>query len=132
MSYDPFEIATRLPTAIYPAAPVEVFGRQQVVYVPGPGGQMVGVLKDHLPTVPASLQSAVPVSDPWPKRILAGAAAAPMVGWGGSMLFGALAGATTAIGLLAACLALGLLLRGGGGGRTVVKVNVHNNTNVRR
>lgn len=44
-----------------------------------------------------------PRVDPMAQRILAAGAAAPLIGWGGVMFFGAVAGATTGLGYAAAC-----------------------------
>lgn len=106
-------------------------------FMQGPDGQPIA-LYAHPPTAPAQpapQQPAVPDTfrrDPWPLRIGAAAVAAPAFGWGGSMLFGAIAGATTAIGMVMGCLALAFLLRGSGGGKVNVKVNVHNTVKSRR
>lgn len=65
------------------------------------------------------------------QRILAAGAVSPLIGYGGSLLFGAMAGATTAIGYAAACLLLAWLIRNSSGGSGQVKVNVHVNNSVR-
>lgn len=44
-----------------------------------------------------------PLVDPMAQRIIAAGAAAPLIGWGGSMFFGAMAGATTGLGYAAVC-----------------------------
>lgn len=66
--------------------------------------------------------------DPVTQRILAAGAVAPLFGWGGSLFFGAMAGATTALAYLAACLAAAWLMRnsGGGSGKVSVSVKVDN------
>lgn len=61
------------------------------------------------PTTPASAPP--PRVDPWAQRILAAGAASPLIGWSGSMFFGAMAGATTAIGYGAICVAGAVVLR---------------------
>jgi hypothetical protein len=106
-------------------------------FMAGADGQPIA-LYAHPPApqasaIPASLAGPAARIDPWTQRILAAGAVSPLIGWGCSMAFGALAGASTAIAYLAGCLALAYLMRssgGGGGGRTNVKVNVHNNTTV--
>lgn len=103
----------------------------------GPDGQPVALYRHPPHTTPAL--PVVPETpartgmDPVTLRILASGAAAPLFGWGASMLFGAMAGAQTALGYLAACLALAWLLRSGSGrqGAVNVRVNVNNSTTVR-
>lgn len=100
-------------------------------FMAGPDGQPIALYAHPpAPDIPASLAGPAARIDPWTQRILAAGAVSPLIGWGCSMAFGALAGASTAIAYLAGCLALAYLMRssGGGGGRTSVKVNVHNNT----
>jgi len=65
-----------------------------------------------------------PPYDPWPKRILATGAASPLVGWGGAMLFNALAGAVTALALIVTALILAKL-SGGRGQRGGDTYNTH-------
>ncbi|WP_331760686.1 hypothetical protein [Streptomyces anulatus] len=65
-----------------------------VVYVPGPGGQMVPVLREHLPTAPAIYQprdlTPQPLLDPRAQRLAAGGLLAGGAGWGaGQLLLGA-------------------------------------------
>ncbi|MFK0182323.1 hypothetical protein ACIQVR_40935 [Streptomyces xanthochromogenes] len=68
-----------------------------------------------------------PRVDPWAQRILAAGAASPLIGWSGSLFFGAMAGATTAIGYGAVCVAGAVVLRKGGKGNGVnVKVRIDN------
>lgn len=125
------------PTAIYQPAPIEATGLAELVYVTGANGQLVAVRRDSLPQAAPLYPMPVPERGPAIDRRaqqMAGAGILALgVGIGGSMLFSAIAAATTAIGLLAACLALGLLLRGGsgGGGKVNVNVRVENNTSVR-
>lgn len=77
------------------------------------------------PTQPAP--AVAPRVDPWAQRIMAAGAAAPLFGWGAAIAFDAMAGATTAIGYLAACMVAAALLRaGGGGGKTSVNVRIDN------
>ncbi|WP_098020500.1 hypothetical protein [Streptomyces sp. b62] len=84
-----------------PAAPVtgtvQLHGEQAgtVVYVPGPGGQMVPVLREHLPTAaPAVYQprdlTPQPLLDPRAQRLAAGGLLVGGAGWGaGQLLLGA-------------------------------------------
>lgn len=90
-----------------PAAPVTgtvaLSGEQPaVVYVPGPGGQMVAVLREHLPTAPAVYQprdlTPQPLLDARAQRLAAGGLLAGGVGFGGGQL---LAGLGTAVSALA-------------------------------
>jgi len=90
-----------------PAAPVtgtvSLYSEQpSVVYVPGPGGQMVAVLREHLPTAPAIYQprdlTPQPLFDARAQRIAAGGLLAGGVGFGGGQL---LAGLGTAVSALA-------------------------------
>ncbi|MFD8803667.1 hypothetical protein [Streptomyces atroolivaceus] len=90
-----------------PAAPmtgvVQLHGEQPaVVYVPGPGGQMVAVLREHLPTAPAVYQprdlTPLPLLDARAQRLAAGGLLAGGVGFGGGQL---LAGLGTAVSALA-------------------------------
>ncbi|MFH9560136.1 hypothetical protein ACH4K7_27775 [Streptomyces globisporus] len=65
-----------------------------VVYVPGPDGSMVAVLREHLPTAPAIYQprdlTPQPLFDPRAQRIAAGGLLAGGAGWGaGQLLLGA-------------------------------------------
>ncbi|MFJ8254789.1 hypothetical protein [Streptomyces sp. NPDC094466] len=64
-----------------------------VVYVPGPDGNMVAVLREHLPT-PAAYQprdlTPLPLFDPRAQRIAASGLLAGGAGWGaGQLLLGA-------------------------------------------
>ncbi len=61
--------------------------------------------------------------DPRAQIILATGAAAPLVGWGGALLFNALAGATTALGLIVVALLLARM--SGGRGRGGDTYNTH-------
>ncbi|MFI6125472.1 hypothetical protein ACIBCU_38185 [Streptomyces sp. NPDC051064] len=91
-----------------PAAPVtgtvSLYGEQAgtVVYVPGPGGQMVAVLREHLPTAPAVYQprdlTPQPLFDARAQRLAAGGLLAGGVGFGGGQL---LIGLGTAVSALA-------------------------------
>ena len=91
-----------------PAAPVtgsvSLYSEQPaIVYVPGPGGQMVAVLREHLPTAaPAVYQprdlTPVPLLDARAQRLAAGGLLAGGVGFGGGQL---LAGLGTAVSALA-------------------------------
>ncbi|MFF0408744.1 hypothetical protein [[Kitasatospora] papulosa] len=91
-----------------PAAPVtgtvSLYSEQPatVVYVPGPGGEMVAVLREHLPTAPAVYQprdlTPLPLLDARAQRLAAGGLLAGGVGFGGGQL---LAGLGTAVSALA-------------------------------
>lgn len=54
---------------------------------------------------PPSRAEAQPRVDPMAQRIMAAGCASPLIGWGGSMFFGAVAGASTGIGYAAVCCA---------------------------
>lgn len=110
-------------------------------FMQGPDGKPIALYAAPQPTaqhVQAAFAPPPPPAQPdvWPKRILCSAVAAPAFGWSASMLFGALAGATTALGYLAACIALGFLTRSsaGGGGkvRVDVRVDASQHTRIRR
>ncbi|KQX85347.1 MULTISPECIES: hypothetical protein [unclassified Streptomyces] len=90
-----------------PAAPmtgvVQLHGEQPaIVYVPGPGGQMVAVLREHLPAAPVAYQprdlTPLPLLDPRAQRLAAGGLLAGGVGFGGGQL---LIGLSTAVSALA-------------------------------
>ncbi|MFE1928695.1 hypothetical protein ACFW91_39865 [Streptomyces asoensis] len=75
---------------------VQLYGEQSgtVVYVPGPEGRMVAVLREHLPSAPAAYQprdlTPQPLIDPRAQRIAAGGLLAGGVGFGaGQLLIGA-------------------------------------------
>ena len=55
-----------------------------------------------------------PRFDPMAQRIMAAGLAAPLMGYGANLFFGAMAGATTALGYLAICLACAAYLRANG------------------
>lgn len=100
-------------------------------FMQGPGGQPIP-LYAHPPTqqdAPPATTAPVARFDPWTMRILAAGAVSPLVGWGCSMAFGAIAGASTALAYLAGCMALAFLLHstgGGSGGRTSVNIRIDN------
>lgn len=77
------------------AGVVQLHGEQPaVVYVPGPEGRMVAVLREHLPAAPAVYQprdlTPAPLLDPRAQRIAAGGLLAGGAGWGaGQLLIGA-------------------------------------------
>lgn len=54
---------------------------------------------------PEPPQQTAPRVDPMAQRIMAAGCASPLIGWGGSMFFGAVAGASTGIGYAAVCCA---------------------------
>jgi hypothetical protein len=58
-----------------------------------------------------------PRVDPMAQRIIAAGCAAPLIGWGGSMFFGAMAGATTGLGYAAVCCASAALIKVSAGGK---------------
>ncbi|MFI6960772.1 hypothetical protein [Streptomyces sp. NPDC050255] len=86
------------------AGAVQLYGEQAgaVVYVPGPEGRMVAVLREHLPTAPAVYQprdlTPVPLFDARAQRMTAGGVLAGGVGFGGGQL---LIGAGQAVSALA-------------------------------
>lgn len=75
---------------------------------------------------PAATTPAPSRVDPLAQRILACGAAAPLIGWSGSVLFGAMAGASTAIGYAAVCVVGAAALRRGGSGGNNVKIRIDN------
>ncbi|WP_330480355.1 hypothetical protein [Streptomyces sp. NBC_00724] len=74
---------------------VRLHGEQgTVVYVPGPEGRMVAVLREHLPTAPVAYQprdlTPQPLFDPRAQRLAAGGLLAGGAGFGaGQLLIGA-------------------------------------------
>ncbi|MFJ7626476.1 hypothetical protein ACIQZN_08305 [Streptomyces sp. NPDC097595] len=100
------QVPTGRPT--FPDVPmtgvVQLHGEQSgtVVYVPGPGGSMVAVLREHLPTAPAPLPprdlTPQPLFDPRAQRIAAGGLLVGGAGYGGGQL---LIGAGQAVSALA-------------------------------
>ncbi|MCX5312091.1 hypothetical protein [Streptomyces sp. NBC_00154] len=74
---------------------VRLHGEQgPVVYVPGPEGHMVAVLREHLPTAPVAYQprdlTPQPLLDPRAQRLAAGGLLAGGAGFGaGQLLIGA-------------------------------------------
>ncbi|MGW7604470.1 hypothetical protein [Streptomyces antimycoticus] len=98
--------------------PVELYEeRQPVIYVPGPNGRMVAVLKEHLPTVPAPVPAPPPAGfDPVAQRVLGGGigigTAAAGVGWGVGQATAGLSSGSAAL-FLAALLAWRATRRGG-------------------
>lgn len=83
---------------------VHLYGEQAgtVVYVPGPEGRMVAVLREHLPAAPAVYQprdlTPVPLFDARAQRMTAGGVLAGGIGFGGGQL---LVGLGTAVSALA-------------------------------
>lgn len=75
---------------------------------------------------PQPVPTSAPRVDPMAQRILAAGAVAPLIGWGGNMLFGAIAGATTGIGYLALCLIAAAALRAGSGRQGAVNIRIDN------
>jgi hypothetical protein len=76
------------------------------------------------PTQPVPVVA--PRVDPWAQRIMAAGAAAPLFGWGAAIALDAMAGATTALGYLAACMVAAALLRAGGGRSGNVNIRIDN------
>lgn len=76
------------------------------------------------PTPPAAAPE--PRVDKVAQRILAAGAVSPLIGWGGSMFFGAMAGATTALGYGAICVTGAVILRKGGKSGVNVNVRIDN------
>ncbi|MEW2061494.1 hypothetical protein AB0899_12090 [Streptomyces sp. NPDC007002] len=111
-----------------------------VVYVPGPDGAMVAVLREHLPTAPAVHQprdlTPLPLFDPRAQRIAAGGLLASGAGWGaGQLLLGAgqLVSAAAGLGSLVMWAAIAVVasriapaVLGGGRPATVHNTTVHN------
>lgn len=79
---------------------------------------------------PPSQASESPRVDPMAQRIMAAGAAAPLIGWGGSMFFGAMAGATTGLGYAAVCAVSFAVIRtssgGGKGGGNSISIRIDN------
>jgi hypothetical protein len=69
-----------------------------------------------------------PRVDPMAQRIMAAGCAAPLIGWGGDMLFGAVAGATTGLGYIAVCCASAALIKmsGSKGSGNSVSIRIDN------
>ncbi|MFH9578514.1 hypothetical protein ACH4MO_10955 [Streptomyces globisporus] len=111
-----------------------------VVYVPGPNGSMVAVLREHLPTAPAVYQprdlTPQPLFDPRAQRIAAGGLLVGGAGWGaGQLLLGAgqLVSAAAGLGSLVMWAAIAVVasriaptLLGAGRPATVHNTTVHN------
>ncbi|MEW2307527.1 hypothetical protein AB0918_02520 [Streptomyces sp. NPDC006864] len=111
-----------------------------VVYVPGPDGVMVAVLREHLPTAPAVHQprdlTPQPLFDARAQRIAAGGLLAGGAGWGaGQLLLGAgqLVSAAAGLGSLVMWAAIAVVasriaptILGAGRPTTVHNTTVHN------
>lgn len=111
-----------------------------VVYVPGPDGNMVAVLREHLPTTPVIHQprdlTPLPLFDPHAQRIAAGGLLAGGAGWGaGQLLLGAgqLVSAAAGLGSLVMWAAIAVVasriaptILGAGRPATVHNTTVHN------
>ncbi|MFE7347562.1 hypothetical protein [Streptomyces griseus] len=119
---------------------VQLHGEQTgtVVYVPGPEGRMVAVLREHLPAAPAVYQprdlTPQPLLDPRAQRIAAGGLLAGGIGYGGGQLLlgvgqvvSALAGVGTVAMWAAVAVVASRLAPALGGGRATVH---HHTTNV--
>ncbi|MCX5166380.1 hypothetical protein OOK39_46045 [Streptomyces sp. NBC_00264] len=94
---------------------VQLHGEQAgpVVYVPGPEGRMVAVLREHLPTAPVVYQprdlTPQPLIDPRAQRLAAGGLLAGGIGYGGGQLLlgaGQVLSAATGLGTVAMCAAV--------------------------
>lgn len=65
--------------------------------------------------------------DPVAQRIVAAGLASPLVGWGGSMFFGAMAGATTGLGYAAVCcVSLAVIRHGRSASGSNVNIRIDN------
>lgn len=67
--------------------------------------------------------------DPMAQRIMAAGLASPLIGWGGSMFFGAMAGAETGLGYAAICCASVAVIKlsgGSKGGGNNVQIRIDN------
>ncbi|WP_457029250.1 hypothetical protein [Kitasatospora sp. P5_F3] len=110
--------AAQAPLIPYQGAPVQYLTAQQ--YTP----QVLHPTAVHMPT-PVGVTG----RDPWPARLLCGGIGIGAAGVGTALLLQAIAAATTGLGLLAAVLALGYLLKSTGGkdssGRGAVSVHVN-------
>ncbi|MEV8225030.1 hypothetical protein AB0P41_02980 [Streptomyces sp. NPDC079167] len=87
-----------------------------VVYVPGPGGQMVPVLREYLPTAPALCQprdlTPAPLIDARAQRLAAGGLLAGGIGFGGGQLLvgaGQVVSALTGLGSVAMWIAVAVV-----------------------
>ncbi|RPE39775.1 hypothetical protein EDD90_2793 [Streptomyces sp. Ag109_O5-1] len=123
---------TTVPAAVYPAAGgvvVPYAGVPPVQQVLLPDGQVVTGYA-ITPAVPAVQAQPVAVErrggiDPAAQRMAGAGVLAVGVGYGGSLLFSAVAAAESALGTLAVCLVAVWALRGrGGGGGGSVRVDV--------
>lgn len=121
---------------------VQLHGEQTgtVVYVPGPEGRMVAVLREHLPAAPAVYQprdlTPQPLLDPRAQRLAAGGLLAGGIGYGGGQLLlgvgqvvSALAGVGTVAMWAAVAVVASRLAPALGAGRTGT-VHHHRHTNV--
>ncbi|MFC9479470.1 hypothetical protein [Streptomyces griseus] len=111
-----------------------------VVYVPGPDGNMVAVLREHLPAAPTVHQprdlTPQPLFDPRAQRIAAGGLLAGGAGWGaGQLLLGAgqVVSAAAGLGSLVMWAAIAVVatriaptILGAGRPATVHNTTVHN------
>lgn len=110
------------PSPLYkPLHPAHPQAPQQPILV---ADQLTGTPTWIYPNAPAPAPP--PRVDPMAQRVLAAGAAAPFIGWGGSMVFNAVAGATTGIGYLAVCLVAGAFLRGSKSGGNNVQIRIDN------
>lgn len=87
--------------------------------------QLTGTPVWIYPNPPAAVPP--PRVDPVAQRVLAAGAAAPLIGWGGSLFFGAMAGATTGLGYAAICCASVAILKasskGGSGANVSIRID---------
>ncbi|WP_438479066.1 hypothetical protein [Streptomyces asiaticus] len=116
--YKPLDDWARVQAQQPLTGPVELYEeRQPVIYVPGPNGQMVAVLKEYLPTVPAPVPAPPPAGfDPVAQRVLGGGigigTAAAGVGWGVGQATAGISSGSVVL-FLAALLAWRATRRGG-------------------
>lgn len=126
----PEQVDVRLPTAIYPAAPVEPYVQPgPVVWVPDAYGRLVPMPKD---LAPAPVQAAPPRDlTPLPligeraQVIAASGVFAAGAGWGVGQVLSGLAGISSGLVMWLAVAIVAARLGGGGGTSTV-----HNETTV--
>lgn len=105
--------------------------RPAVVYVPAPGGQMVPVLREYLPSQPLPYQprdlTPQPAIDPVAQRLVAVGALSAGAGWGAAQVVTAVAGAGTGL-LVLALLLLAARMRSGGQITNITYKTVHATT----
>lgn len=131
MDYRPAEqVDVRLPTAVYPAGPVETYvSPGPVVWVPDAYGRLVPMPKDLAPAAvqatPARDLTPQPLIDPLAQRVVASGVFAAGAGWGVGQVVSAFAGISSG---LIMWLAIAIVAARVGGGRGTS--TVHNETTV--